>query len=340
VNPLETRTLGRTGLDLGLLGFGAAPIGNLYTAVAEEEADSTLETAWRAGIRYFDTAPHYGAGLSEHRVGRLLRQGRRQDAVISTKVGRVLRAPSDRAHIESEEFWAGMLPFEQVFDYGYDGVMRSYEDSLQRLGVDRIDLLVIHDLDQHGGEDFDRHWRRLTSGGWRALEELRSSGALRGIGAGINQHGLVGRFLKAFDLDFILLAGRYSLLDQDSLDLELSMCREREVGIVLGGVFNSGILARGAVPGAKYEYADAPPAVLARVQRIEAVCARHGVPLAAAAIQFPCGHPAVTTVICGLRSAMEVDQAIANMERSIPDVLWSELEAEGLLKAGAPHPLT
>ncbi len=340
MNPFATRILGRTGVALTQLGFGAAPLGDLFVKVPEPEARATLDAAWDSGIRYFDTAPWYGRGQSEHRVGRALYDRPREHFVLSTKVGRVLRASPDAARFD-RGFWTGGLAFPHHFDYSYDGIMRAYEDSQQRLGIPRIDLLVIHDLDLW-------HHRtpalvaamlgQLATGGWRALAELRAAGLVRGLGAGVNELGMIPRFLDLVDLDFFLVALPYTLLDQGVLDAEFPACVARGIGFVIGAVFASGILATGAVPGAKYMYADASPEIAARVERIEAVCGRHAVPLAAAALQFPLGHPAVAAVIPGAIGPTQVQRNVASFQHPTPAALWAELKHEGLLREDAPVP--
>ena len=336
----DLRPLGRTGVELTQLGFGAAPLGELFARVGEEKAEETLGAAWDAGLRYYDTAPWYGRGLSEHRVGRFLRGRDRGAAVLSTKVGRRFFPPRDRAAFDRAP-WLGGLAFEHVHDYGYDGLMRSYEQSQMRLGFDRIDLLVIHDLDfwHHGSEArVAAHLAQLYTSGWRALEELRADGRVRGVGAGINETGMIARLLDMMDLDFVLVALRYTLLDQGVLDHELPLCEARGVGVVVGGVFNSGILATGAVEGAKHDYADASPEILERVRRMEAVCRTHDVALPGAALRFPLGHPAVASVIPGAIGAGQVARNVEAFERPVPPALWADLKAEGLLRADAPTP--
>ena len=340
MDPTAKRRLGRTGVELTPLGFGGAGLGDLFVKVTESEAERTLAAAWDSGIRYFDTAPWYGRGQSEHRTGRFLYRQTRGDLVLSTKVGRVMRAPADPEAFDSTG-WVGGLHFEHRFDYSYDGIMRAYEDSLQRLGMTRIDLLVIHDLDFwfNGTEErVTAYLAQLFTSGWRALAELKAAGRIRGVGAGINELGMMPRFLDLVDVDFFLLAMRYTLLEQETLEMELPRCAERGVGIVIGGVFNSGILASGAVPGAKYNYADATADILDKVGRIDAVCHRHGVPLAAAALQFPMGHPSVASVIPGALHPDHVERNVEHFRRSIPQELWAELKAEKLLRADAPTP--
>ena len=340
MDPLARRTLGRTGVPLAQLGFGSAGLGDLFSVVPEAEANATLAAAWDAGIRYFDTAPWYGRGQAEHRVGRALYAQPRADFVVSTKVGRTLHACHDAERFE-RGMWAGGLPFEVRFSYGYDGIMRSFEDSLQRLGLPRIDLLVIHDLDlqYHGrSERVQALLHELYTGGWRALSELRRAGLIRGIGAGINELGMMPRFLDLMEIDFFLVALPYTLMEQAVLDAEFPRCVAEGVGIVIGGVFASGILATGAVPGAKHNYAAATPEALAKVARMEATCRRHGVPLPAAALQFPLGHPAVAAVIPGAIAPEQVRGNVAAFRHDIPPDLWAELKHEGLLRADAPTP--
>ncbi len=342
MEPTTRRALGRTGARLTQLGFGGASIGEIFERVPEERVQATLAAAWDAGVRYFDTAPWYGRGLSELRVGSFLRErGKpREDFVVSTKVGRILRAPHDPGSFDRAP-WVGGLPFEVVFDYSYDGIMRAYEDSLQRLGLARIDLAIVHDLDlgYHAPEPrFDAYLAQLATSGWRALRDLRDSGAIAGIGVGINDNGMIPRFLNLFDVDFFLVAGRYTLLEQDTLATEIASIAERGAGIVVGAVFNSGILATGAVPGAKDNYADPTSERVARVQRIQAICGRHGVPLVAAALQFPLAHPSVAAVIPGPIRPEQVQQNVAGLVAHIPDGLWADLKSEGLLHADAPVP--
>lgn len=334
-----TRTLGRTGLELTAFGMGSAPMGNLWEALPEDRVHAAFGAAFDGGVRYFDTAPWYGNTLSEHRLGHFLRQQAPGSFAISTKVGRVYRRPNpvDEPPIGP---WAAGLPFILRFDYTYDGVMRSYEDSLQRLGLPRVDLLVIHDIDilYHGDDNgIEGRFRELDSGGGiKALEELKSAGEIRGFGAGINECPMITRFLDRVDLDFFLVAMPYTLVDQAPLNEAFPRCEERNVGIVIGSPFASGILATGAVEGAKYNYAPASEEVRAKVRGIEAVCKRHDVPLQAAALQFPLGHPSVAAIIPGAVSADEVDQNLAHFKTAIPADCWAELKAEGLLRMDAP----
>ena len=340
MDPFERRKLGRSEIMLPLFGFGGAPLGDLFTRVSEADAESTLQAAWDAGVRYYDTAPWYGRGQSEHRLGRFLYRQPRGELIISTKVGRVLSAPA-RPESFDTGFWSGGLHFEHRFDYTYDGVMRAYEDSLQRLGMNRVDILIIHDLDfeHHRTEALvAAHLANLATSGYRALSELKAAGRIGAIGAGINELGMIPRFLDLFDLDFFLLALRYTLGEQDTLDRELPLCIEHGVGIVIGGVFSSGLYATGPVPGAKYNYADATAEELERAGKIAAICERHGVPLAAAALQFPLHHPAVACVIPGAFRPEHVHTNLEHMRREIPVALWAELKQERLIRPDAPTP--
>ncbi len=340
MDPLARRRLGRSQVEVTQLGFGGAGLGDLFEVIPEAQAGATLQAAWDAGIRYYDTAPWYGLTQSEHRFGRALYRQERRDFVLSTKVGRTMHAVH---HAESYDrgMWSGGLPFRVRFDYGYDGVMRSFEDSLQRLGINSIDLLLIHDLDawsHRGPANVEAYLGELATSGWRALEELRDSGAIKGIGAGLNIKEAIPRFLDLFDIDFFLLAMRYTLLEQDVLESVFPRCAERGVGSVIGGGYNSGILATGAVPGAMYNYAPAGPQILERVKKIEGVCARHRVPLPAAALQFPLGHPIVASIIPGAISRAQVEQNLAAFRHPIPADLWAELKHEKLIRADAPTP--
>jgi D-threo-aldose 1-dehydrogenase len=313
MDPLARRRLGLTEVEVTQLGFGGAGLGDLIEVIPEAQAAATLQAARDAGIRYYDTAPWYGLTQSEHRFGRALYRRPRPDFVLSTKVGRTMHAVH-HAETYDRGIWAGGLPFQVRFDYGYDGVMRSFEDSLQRLGLPRIDLLVIHDLDIQYHQTYQRIEALLTelhNGGARALAELRAAGRIGGFGAGINELGMIPRFLDLIEVDFFLVALPYTLLDQQVLDSEFPRCAEKGVGFVIGAVFASGILATGAVQGARYAYAPATPEMLANVARIEAVCARHDVPLAASALQFPLGHPSVASVIPGGLSPEHVRQNVA-----------------------------
>jgi D-threo-aldose 1-dehydrogenase len=294
--------------------------------VPETQALAVIERSWEAGIRFYDTAPLYGHGLAETRVGKVLKQKPREEFTLASKVGRLLRAD---APPEPGQSFRGTPPVNPVFDFSYDGVMRSVEESLERLGLERIDILHIHDPDDH--------FREALDGAYKALDRLRADGVIGAVGAGMNQAEMLTRFAREASFDCFLLAGRYTLLDQVALKELLPVCLEKGVAIIAGGVYNSGILAD-PKPGAHYNYQAAEPALIERAQRIGAVCARHGVPIKAAAIQFPLGHPAVTCVVVGCRSVAQLDESIAMFEVEIPPAMWSDLKAEGLLPAEAPTP--
>jgi D-threo-aldose 1-dehydrogenase len=322
------------------LGFGAAPLGNLYRALDEDVAALTVNAAWDAGIRYFDTAPLYGLGLSETRLNPLLRRLKREDYVLSTKVGRLLKAVPPEQRTGIGKFF-NTPSRQEVYDYSYDGVMRSVEFSLERLGIDTIDVLFAHDVDifTHGSKEAsDRRIRELMEGGYHALVKLREEGTVKAIGAGINEWQVAETLAHAGDFDLFLLAGRYTLLEQEALTSFLPYCVERKIGVVLGGPYNSGILATGPRAGAYYNYEPAPPAILDRVARIERVCASHGVKLVEAALKFPLGHPQVVSVIPGGQAPQEVTRNAEIMGAKIPAALWSDLKGEGLLREDAPVP--
>jgi D-threo-aldose 1-dehydrogenase len=337
---MRAREIGSTGVSLTELGFGGGGLGELFVEVSDVQAEETQLASWDGGVRFFDTAPYYGGGLSEHRVGRFLRTRERAEFVVSTKVGRLLRAPKDPANWRGDGFWIGGLPFDQVFDYSFDGIMRSYEDSLQRLGLNRIDMLVLHDLDEqhHGASEFGRHWQTLRNSGWRAVEQLRGSGEVGAIGVGINSVDDIPSVLDACAPDFVIFAGRYTLLDQSAFPDAISRCTAQSADVIVGAVFNSGILSETAAQGSTFDYQPAPPDVLTRAARLREVCARHDVPLRAAAIQFPLAHPAVRSVLTGPISALEARESLDAYAREIPAELWQDLRDEHLLADGAPTP--
>jgi D-threo-aldose 1-dehydrogenase len=337
---LPARRIGQTELEVSVLGLGGAPLGDLYERIPEERAVATLEIAYQRGIRFFDTAPLYGHGLSEHRLGHVLRSKPRADLVVSTKVGRWLRP--ERGELVDRGQFAGGLNFQTVYDYSYDGTMRALEQSYHRLGMDRVDIALIHDVDiwTHGSaEAYERRFREAMDGAYRALDELRRSGVVRVIGVGINEVAPCVRFAKEAAFDCFLLAGRYTLLEQNGLNDLFPLAEQHGFSLLLGGPFNSGILATGATPGAKYNYKPAPPAIIKQVARIEAVCKRHDVPLAAAAIQFPLGQPTIASIVTGAVSPFEVERNAAYVDMQIPRSLWDELKAEKLLAADAPVPV-
>jgi D-threo-aldose 1-dehydrogenase len=364
---LTTRNrIGSTGVEVSPLGLGTVPLGGLYEPVPDAEGDALVRRSFELGIRLFDTAPQYGSGLAERRLGGVLPDLPRDEIIVSTKVGRLLRPitfATKTRRVLAESIRSGDVrriagdavkvgrrlargrsgvdvqlgaPFdrdqaalEPYYDFSYDGVMRSFEESLARLRIDRVDMLYIHDPDHHYDQAID--------GAFRALDLLRSDGVVGAIGVGMNQTAMLVRFANDAPFDVLLAAGRYTLLDQDALDELIPACERRGISLVVGGVYNSGILAD-PTPGAKFNYERAPSAVLERAQRIQTVCARYGVPLMAAAIQFPLGHPVVAAVLTGVRSVAEIEQNVAMFEVDIPDALWADLRTEGLLPPAAPTP--
>ena len=334
---IQTKILGRSGLPVTVLGFGGTALGNMYTAMSEREAGATLDAAYASGIRYFDTAPLYGHGLSELRTGSGLRAFADPRVIVSTKVGWRLKPAFGQP--AGAGLFEGITAFSRCNDYSYDGVMRSFEDSLNRLGADRVDILLIHDADRRNqGERYPEVFRAAMDGAYQALVALREQKLVKAIGCGLNEWESCQDFAEAGDFDCFLLAGRYTLLHQESLETFLPLCQQRGIGIILGGPYNSGILASGAVKDAWFHYAPAPEEVLMRVAAIEAVCARHRVPLKAAALQFPLHHPCVATVIPGMRSAAEIAENLAMLHAPIPADLWRELKAAGLIEESAPTP--
>ncbi len=317
----------------GPLGMGGAPLGNLYAAVPDAVALATVEAAWQAGIRHFDTAPHYGAGLSEHRMGQALRACPRDSFTLSTKVGRRLEPAFDVP--ETAENFVGALPFRRILDYSAAGARRSIEDSLQRLGMNRIDIVYIHDVSEDWlGPDWTRHMTDAMQGAARALTEMRREGVIGAWGLGVNLVAPCVAALEAADPDIFLLAGRYTLLDNAALDTLFPLCAARDVRIVIGGPYNSGLLAGGTT----FNYEPAAPDIVARAQAMRAICERHGVDLRAAALQFCAAHPVVATIIPGARTPEEVTQNAALLAAPIPGAVWAELKAAGLIPAHAPVP--
>ncbi|MDF2377958.1 MAG: aldo/keto reductase [Verrucomicrobiales bacterium] len=333
---LPKRKLGKTDLEISLPALGAAPIADLYEVIDEERAVGTLVSAIHKGVNLIDTSPLYGMGLSELRVGAALRHTPEYEVLISSKVGRVtnpFEPPTDR------QVFAGGLNHSVSYDYSYDGVMRSIEQSLLRLGRDTIDLALVHDLDPWThGDAFAEAYAIAMKGAVVALRSLREQGVIRAFGAGLNDADAAEKFSRDCSPDAILLAGRYSLLEQPALASFLPLASEEGIGVILGGVFNSGILATGAVPGARYDYAEASDRILERVRRIEAVCERHNTPLRRAAVQFAIAHPAVSSLILGAARPEEVATQIDDVKQSVPEELWSELKGIGLINAAAPTP--
>jgi D-threo-aldose 1-dehydrogenase len=323
---MKRRAVGKTGLQVTEIGFGAAGLGNLYRAVTRKAANETLEAAWEAGMRYFDTAPYYGVGLSERRVGDFLHDKPRSEFVISTKVGRRIH-PVPHGPIPFHGY-VDTLPFRPEYDYTYDGIMHSLESSYARLGLASIDILFVHDIGvyTHGEEGNAKHFRDLMESGIKALDELRSSGVIKAYGLGVNESRVILDVMKGADLDVCLLAGRYSLLDRTSVAELLPECIKRQVSLVIGGVFNSGILATGAVEGAHFDYMTAPPEILERVRGMETVAARHGILLSAAAMQFPFNHPAVASVLVGTSSPDLLHRNLDALKVPVPEAAWAEFE--------------
>lgn len=326
---LATRVHERTGLAFTELGLGTAPLGSLYRPVPDGEADRIMEAAWRGGARHFDTAPLYGHGLAETRLNRFLRDKPRDEYVLASKVGRTLRAvpPAER---DGQDKWFGVPSRREVLDYGYDGVLRSWEDSLERLGVDRIDILHAHDLDvrnQGGQAGLDARLREFVAGGHRALHDLRRQGAIRAIGLGVNEWEPALWLAERAELDVILLAGRWTLLEQGARPL-MDLCAARGIGIIIGGPYNSGVLAGGD----HFDYGAVPPAVAARVRRLREACDRHGVPLHHAAFRWALRHPAVVSVIPGSQTPAEMESNLLAAQADVPGALWEDLAREGLIE--------
>jgi len=315
---------------LSELSLGCAQLGNLFREIPDAEAQATVDAAWELGVRYVDTAPHYGLGLSERRLGAALASRPRDAYVISSKVGRLLEPTGNPGGLDDDGF---VVPatHRRVWDFSRDGIRRSLTESLERLGLDRVDIIYLHDPDEH--------WVEVLETGYPALAELRDQGVVNAIGAGMNQASMLADLVRETDVDVVMLAGRYTLLEQHSLDDLLPLCEERRVGVVAAGVFNSGLLARPQPQSeAKYDYGTAPRELLDRARTIAAICDRHGTTLPAAAIAFPLAHPAVASVCLGARSAKQVQRNVALYTEPIPADVWSELKATGLLRADAPVP--
>ena len=337
----DKKRLKRAGIDLTLLGLGSAPLGGLYAPVPISDARETVAAAWRRGIRYFDTAPMYGLGRCEHIVGEFLREEDPEAFHVSTKVGRLMSfdrpgrsLPPEPPKNEFDSGWHNGLPFREVFDYSYDAILRSYDDSRQRTGLSRLDILFVHDIGRvTHGDLHDHHWNALTKGGgFRALTELKAAGLIAGFGLGVNEWQVTRDAMQEVDLDVSMLAGRFSLLDDSAVETFLPLALKHDVDIVVAGVFNSGILA--STSGRKkFNYVDAPAEVIAKAERLDAVCRSFDVPLPAAAVQYPLRHPAATVVAVGAKTAKQIETSVDWFEQPIPEELWQTLEQEGLIPA-------
>jgi D-threo-aldose 1-dehydrogenase len=328
---MRTRTISGTPASLTELGFGAAVIGNLYRETSDQDAEEAIDAAWDAGIRYFDTAPHYGLGLSERRLGKALANRPRNEFVLSSKVGRLL-VPNEHPTGQDDEGFAVPDELRRERDYSRDGVLRSIEASLERTGLDRLDVVYVHDPDDY--------WQQAADGAMPALAELRDQGVISAIGAGMNQSAMLARFLRETAADIVMLAGRYTLLEQGALDDVLPAASELGKSVVAVGVFNSGLLSRPRpAPDAKFNYEDAPPELVDRANRIADICEQHGTTLPAAAVAFPLGHPSVVNVTLGMRSADQVRRNVELLNTHVPAALWSDLQEAGLLRRDAPLPI-
>ncbi len=338
-DPYERVKLGTTNVEVTRLGFGSAEIGGLYKSVPEEQAAELIAHMWDRGVRYFDTAPLYGVGSAEQRLGDGIRPHRRNDYTLSTKVGRLLfpKDPPDpnesgRGQVEpgeEDEFHGDIPPLRIHFDYTYDGVMRSVEESLERLGLDRIDILYLHEAEEDPNDMMQAY---------PALHELREQGVIGAVGGGMYKVDVAQKFAEECAFDVLMLAGRYTLLEQPALAELLPLCVEKKTSIVIAGVMNSGILAD-PTPGTRYEYVEAPGELIEKAQRMATICERHGVPLKTAAIQFPLAHPAVASIAAGVRTIDHFDDYPAAMTADVPEQLWDELRHEDLIPADAPTPV-
>lgn len=334
MDPTQRRPFGKTALTTTALGLGSAPLGGLFNPVSDETAHGVVQHAYDLGLRFFDTAPLYGYGSAESRMGPVLKQQPRDEFVLATKVGRLIRPEAGVGDTLDKEGAGQFLEAPKlvpIFDFSYDAVMRSFEESLVRMGVDRIDVLHIHDP--------DAHYRQALDGAYKALDKLRSEGLIKALGSGMNQAEMLAKFARAADFDCFLVAGRYTLLDQAALPELLPICVEKNIAIIIGGVYNSGILANlDNMERATFNYQPAEQRWIEKARQIKAVCDRHNVPLQAAALQFPLAHPAIAVVLTGARTREELDQNVAFMQHPIPADLWAELKATGLLPAEAPTP--
>jgi D-threo-aldose 1-dehydrogenase len=333
-DPAATRPIGRRNVAVSQLGVGTAPFGSF----AREDSDGAIGGAFAelygSGLRYFDTAPFYGLGLAEHRLGACMRTIDRRSLVLSTKVGRLMKPTSPSV---AEGLSGGASPFEVAFDYSYDGTLRSLEHSLQRLQTNAVDIVLIHDVNRRWqGDLVEQRYREAMDGAHRALHDLRAQGVIKAYGVGVNDWSILLRFAADGDFDCFMLAGRYTLLDHSALDSFMPDCERRGISVLMAAPFNSGILATGAQAGATFFYVEAEAEIMERTRRIEAVCGRHDVAIAAAALQFPLAHPAIASVVTGMRSAIEARANLAHCRARIPSAFWDELKREGLIAAHAP----
>ncbi|MCB0840132.1 MAG: aldo/keto reductase [Bacteroidetes bacterium] len=328
---LISKPIGKTSQTSTIFGLGGTGVANMYSPTNRKTAFDTMHTAWDLGVRYFDMAPLYGYGLSERRMGDFLRNKPRNEFVLSTKVGRILK-PGTR-NSQTDIYAASNMPFYVEYDYTYDGAMRSFEDSLQRLGMDKIDILFIHDIgvDTHPPETQPGIFKTAMEGAYKALDKLRSEGVISGIGLGVNEWRVCEKATEYGDFDCFLLAGRFTLLEQTALETFLPMCLEKNISVVVGGVFNSGLLIDPYMPEPMYNYEPAPLEMIERAKTIDAICRKHQVPMTAAALQYPLTHPAVCSVLSGCRSGQEVREVIDWMEMDIPVGLWEELKMESFI---------
>ena len=331
------KTRNGTELNFTTMGLGMGPIGEIYEVLDEKTTIATVEQAYASGIRLYDTSPHYGNGIAESRLGAGLRRAERSNVIVSTKIGRVMdpfaKPPPRNPDVYSPGFVGGYRHAPR-FDYSYDGTMRSVEHSLLRMGLTRLDILLIHDCDvwTHGN-DAPARFKEAMDGAYKALDKLRAEKTVAAIGFGINEADTCVKFARAGDFDLAMMAGRYTLIDQSGVGEFMPLALEKKMGVMLAGVFNSGILATGAIPGAKFEYGAAPPAILDKVRKIEAICAQHGTSIRRAAMQFPMAHPAVVSVVLGAVKPSEVESNVADAQAELPAALWADLKAAGLLAA-------
>jgi len=332
-----SRTFKRSGLKTSILGFGSGPLGNIFRPISTTEAHEMVHAAWDSGIRLYDTAPMYGHGLAEHRMSDALFEYPRDEYVLSTKVGRTL-TPAKPGTFD-HGVWSKVPPLKAEFDYSYDATFKQVGESLQRMMIDRADILLVHDIDRFThGEDQPARFNEAIKGSFKALIEMREAGAVKEIGIGVNEADVCFNAAQEVDIDTILLAGRYTLLEQEPLNDLLPLCIERNISIIAGGVLNSGILATGAVKEAKYNYGPAPTEVLEKVVKIEKYCKKYNVPLPAAAMQFVAAHPAVVNVCIGARNMTQWRSNFEYLNYSIPAAFWSDLRKNGLIREDAPIP--